>query len=455
MLPYQEAGMVSENKRGLRGLPLCLAALVMVLSHLHGAALAQSPQNIEITSSPNPVGSGARALGMGGAFIAVADDATAASWNPGGLVQIERPEISAVGEGFHRKENNTFAEHSEASGTQTVSGAWLNYLSAVYPFTLFSRNMVVSLNYQHLYDFSREWNLNFSGEKLRQTYNYEADGGLYAWGIAYAVQIIPQLSFGITFNIWQDGIYQNGWEAVATTEASVNPFGNRWLEFETVQKDRYSFSGFNVNIGLLWNITDQLTLGAVFKSPFTADLEHEYTFQSIATDSLRPRKKFRTTDSRTMDEELDMPMSYGIGLAYRFSDRFTISGDIYRTEWDDFIHTDADGKRTSPITKGSVRDADIDPTTQVRLGAEYLFIKPNYTIPVRAGLFYDPAPAQGSPDDYYGFSLGTGIGIGRFVFDAAYVYRFGRDVAESTIPGIKFSQDVDEHSFYTSLIIHF
>jgi len=32
--------------------------------------------DIKINSSPNPVGSGARATGMGGAFIAVADDAT-------------------------------------------------------------------------------------------------------------------------------------------------------------------------------------------------------------------------------------------------------------------------------------------------------------------------------------------------------------------------------------------
>jgi long-subunit fatty acid transport protein len=45
-------------------------------------------------ANPNPVGSGARALGMGNAFIAVADDATAASWNPGGLSQLESPEVS-------------------------------------------------------------------------------------------------------------------------------------------------------------------------------------------------------------------------------------------------------------------------------------------------------------------------------------------------------------------------
>jgi long-subunit fatty acid transport protein len=148
-------------------------------------------------------------------------------------------------------------------------------------------------------------------------------------------------------------------------------------------------------------------------------------------------------------------MSYGIGFAYRFSDRFTLSADLYRTHWEDFVLEEVEGVRRSPITKGLAREADIDPTTQVRLGGEYLFIRPGYSIPVRAGFFYDPAPARGSPDDYYGFTLGTGIGVGGFVFDAAYVYRFGRGVAESTIPSIRISQDVDEHSLYTSLIIHF
>ena len=38
---------------------------------------------------------GARALGMGGAFVAVADDATAVVANPAGLTILQRPEISA------------------------------------------------------------------------------------------------------------------------------------------------------------------------------------------------------------------------------------------------------------------------------------------------------------------------------------------------------------------------
>jgi len=42
------------------------------------------------------IGAGARALAMGGAFTAIADDATAAYWNPAGLTQLEKQEVSSM-----------------------------------------------------------------------------------------------------------------------------------------------------------------------------------------------------------------------------------------------------------------------------------------------------------------------------------------------------------------------
>ena len=39
------------------------------------------------------IGAGARALGLGGAFVAIADDSTAAYWNPAGLCQLEGREL--------------------------------------------------------------------------------------------------------------------------------------------------------------------------------------------------------------------------------------------------------------------------------------------------------------------------------------------------------------------------
>ena len=43
---------------------------------------AQAVQNIVLRNSFSPLGAGARGVGMGGAFIAVADDGTAATFNP-------------------------------------------------------------------------------------------------------------------------------------------------------------------------------------------------------------------------------------------------------------------------------------------------------------------------------------------------------------------------------------
>lgn len=42
------------------------------------------------------MGLGARPFGMGGAFVGLADDGTAAYWNPAGLIQLEKPEASLM-----------------------------------------------------------------------------------------------------------------------------------------------------------------------------------------------------------------------------------------------------------------------------------------------------------------------------------------------------------------------
>jgi long-subunit fatty acid transport protein len=148
-------------------------------------------------------------------------------------------------------------------------------------------------------------------------------------------------------------------------------------------------------------------------------------------------------------------MSYGLGLAYRLSDRFTLSGDLYRTHWVDFIYRNEQGAKTSPLSGKSDGSSDIANTTCLRLGGEYLIIGANYVVPLRAGIFYDPVPADGSPDNYYGFALGTGIAYGRFIFDVAYQFRFGNDVGASQMQQMNFTQDVREHTIYTSMIVHF
>ena len=112
-----------------------------------------------IFSAPLPSGSGARALGFGGAFTAIADDATAASWNPAGLIQLEYPEASVMVRAmWERDEHRARDDHFAATENQHDEFN-LNYLSLVYPFRLPrpERNAVVSLNLQEAYDFSQRF----------------------------------------------------------------------------------------------------------------------------------------------------------------------------------------------------------------------------------------------------------------------------------------------------------
>src|ERR671931_4826 len=72
---------------------ICLLVVISV-----AAAFSASAQNTDIESLSgltfnfgNP---GARSLGMGGAFLGLADDASAAEANPAGLTILRRPEVS-------------------------------------------------------------------------------------------------------------------------------------------------------------------------------------------------------------------------------------------------------------------------------------------------------------------------------------------------------------------------
>ena len=181
-------------------------------------------QQVEISSTLNPVGSGARATGMGGAFIGVADDATAASWNPAGLIQLEKPEISAVYSYFGRKQTYSSPFHPEIATTNTMDADGLNYASIVYPFVLLNRNMVISLNYQRLFEMNKKVDFTFipRGTTTPQDIKFEQDGFLYALSPAMAVQVTPDIYLGATLNLWNALLGDNGWVMTQNAVSATN-----------------------------------------------------------------------------------------------------------------------------------------------------------------------------------------------------------------------------------------
>jgi len=107
------------------------------------SAAQEAPPALEFSFS-NP---GARSMALGGAFVALADDATAAFANPAGLIQLVRPEISLE---MRRRDYSTpYTAGGRAQGPPTGYGidtvdgirtavsnettSGLSFLSFVYP----------------------------------------------------------------------------------------------------------------------------------------------------------------------------------------------------------------------------------------------------------------------------------------------------------------------------------
>src|SRR5687767_11916221 len=133
------------------GLP-CTALLVLAAS-----TTAFGQPGVALTRA----GSGARAAGMGDAFVAVSDDGTAASWNPAGLAQLRQPEFSFVYVVSDRKlqfsslrSPDLRVSYSAQSFVNT--NAWPDFASAALPFSIARRPVTVQLGWQRLYQLDAE-----------------------------------------------------------------------------------------------------------------------------------------------------------------------------------------------------------------------------------------------------------------------------------------------------------
>jgi len=401
------------------------------------------PTLVPFISSPNPVGSGARAAGMGGAFIAVADDATASSWNPAGLIQLEKPEISVVGSSFYTYEGYD-APTVEFSDTTPSQHVILNFVSVAYP----TKSAVFSLNFQHMYTLDAgvayKHTASQGSRKVDTTGNYKQRGDIFAISPAVAFNILDNLSIGLTLNIFRDDLLWNNrlgsWQKdnVAVTRRG------RTTNFITSESRRLDkMKGMNFNIGFLWEATRKLNLGFVFKTPFKASFVNERTFMGSKVGGNKAYITF--------------PMSFGLGFAYRFTDNFSMSLDIYRTEWSQFLYEDGSTKE-SPITLKNPSESTVKPTHQLRMGGEYLFINSNYVIPIRFGGFFDPEPSEYSPETFWGFSVGSGVTLLEKVsVDFSYQFRRGSDVSENLldVTGEGVYSTVSQHRVLLSTIFYF
>jgi hypothetical protein len=112
---------------------------LFLLLSLPSISLAQTPSWITsldkqpLFGNPNTFGIGPRAMGMGGAFTAIADDTSAVYWNPAGLAQISSYEISISGAPVYFQNNINPIVPASNGFANNVGFPWVESFQFILP----------------------------------------------------------------------------------------------------------------------------------------------------------------------------------------------------------------------------------------------------------------------------------------------------------------------------------
>ena len=457
MLPLRVSWLNLTGWPPRRGAALALLTLGSAARAGAQAVTPPSPpprvlqDDLDLQARSNVVeGSGARALGMGGAFLARADDATAASWNPAGLSYLRRPEVSLV----WAPVNSLDSLERDISGNPVSNdqrwGSTPDFAAFTYPVAFRSVTGAAQISFQRVIAFAGDRTIDTPGTDREVT----SSGGFDVLALGSGLQVTRAVRLGFTVNRWLNGYDQSRFSEL-----------NRG---STRQDVSFKLSGWNANFGVIVSPWQSLNLGAKADTPFTAKVDLART----RVDTVGDVATFNGYESDAV--RLDFPGAIGVGASWRPRSVLTVSADYTLTFWSSGqIHNFFTLPRTIPGQLPQPPQAPTDVfgtlpypslydtsglgqtnTQQIRFGGEYVLIGHRLKIPLRAGFFLDRQyfrALDGRPPTFTGLTAGTGVILGPVLLDAAYVYEFG-DYDSLDVSGNQLHNTVRSHRLYLSLI---
>jgi long-chain fatty acid transport protein len=442
--------------------------ILFTLALCTATALPVLAQNTDIESLSglqfnfgNP---GARSLGMGGAFLGLADDASAAEANPAGLTILRKPEVSLELRNYQEQQqfstSGTFPTINRTSFSHYSQRVDPTFASFVMPVKNFSwgiyyheplRNEGTGQVVPVRNDFTGEVKTNVpnfylpTGGTPVTKQQCDALNAKDPNGAACAeYRLLPFLSaldvrertYGLAlaykfgnFSVGGAARYQTFNESSFTfrvtstfdfSSISVQQTGGLDKNGDLTLKDSHdvTFTG-----GFKWAPSDKFSIGASYKqgAKFKAP-----TFAATDTTNLLFEKVADTT--------FHIPDVYGVGLSFRPIPVLTINADAVHVKYSNLVDNFVSVNETIRNLDNAYGAKDV---TEMHVGGEYFF-STKIPFAVRAGYWRDPAHSvtfQGpltTPDAVANailypkgdsanhVSIGAGLAWPRFQIDAAY-----------------------------------
>jgi long-subunit fatty acid transport protein len=368
------------------------------------------------------LGFGARSLAMGTAYTAIANDFSAVYWNPAGLGQVKRNEISLGLSHYLYKDENTFLDEKSSFSNSKTN---LNSLGLVYPFPVQKGSMVFAIGYGRQVDYATALAFNAFNKKAT-TANYPdnidirtnvlENGGLNNWMVAGAIEAARGLFLGVSLNVISGSYSYN-------RDYTGSDIDNNYYFYEinrlyTIQED---ISGFTGRLGLLYETKNKKgRFGINVKLPSTLSMRDDWVDTENYYDDI-PDSDYVAKDVGYSEFDVTTPFVFSAGASWTFGD-LLLSGDVDYTDWTqmEFKNTYSDLLQENTIIKET-----FEPTVNFRVGAEYEI--PLSDVAVRAGFAYLPSPYSFHTSDNAQKYITAGLGwtIENSVrLDFGYAYGF-------------------------------
>lgn len=435
--------------------------LAAALIFFYSNAYAQNENDALRLGYPG-LGSSARALGMGNAYIGLSDDAGAAFFNPAGWGFVKKLEFTG-GLSYDTYANNTtfLNQYSDYSNSATR----LNNLSFALPFPTIRGSLVFAVSYHTTKDFTgalkfngynggntsmiQNLNNNYSNipydlyltdtsfntiinGRLNQSGSILESGSLNNWTFSGAIEAYKNLYIGLNLNFisgsynsnndyYEDdtkGVYAN----VETDPGNPDTYG-----FQTFYLNRvlnWDLSGWDAKFGVMYQIQNSARLGLTVQFPKTYTVKENFTVNGNALFASGFNPQLVSSDySDQVQYDIVTPFELGAGFSANIAS-LIVSGQATIIDYSQLKFANADGLSATYVAEQNKNIKDLlQSVINYNVGAEYTI--PVIGLRLRAGYFVEPSAFQGDPTNFnkqyvtggVGYLAGNAVGI-----DLAYAH---------------------------------
>jgi long-chain fatty acid transport protein len=335
---------------------------------------------------------GARANGMGRAFIGLADDATAAVANPAGLASLTRPQVYVEYKNTRLRVDRLSGPTSLSTLSTSPFGDTINavsFLSVAYPIghgitVSFARHQF--LDHEETFDYAPRVEASNNGRTFFAVHATSQFNAASYMGAAAMSLLKDTVRVGVS--IAANRLSAESDLVRYNNNYSTNPPTSTGVVNQEIRIPSSSSTSASVTVGGMYRPNDVLSVGAVYiKAPSFTFSEDFLNSNGVQVSGTMPNG---TSVTFPADLSLHVPSRFGAGVAVRptqLGSRLLAVFDVSRINYSDLAK---DFVVTNNLSAVLPENFTMDDRTEVHFGGEYNVITGKNPVFVRGGVFTSP-----------------------------------------------------------------